>query len=108
MGVGRADPGGVAWLVLKLAGLLCPNLACSSLPAGPAPRFSQPLHEEIALHKRLRHKNIVRYLGSASQGGYLKIFMEEVPGGTCPSGMGTELEVWGLGMGWRTLRGNEP
>lgn len=91
----------VGWASLPKSGLFLS-------PRRPAPRFSQPLHEEIALHKRLRHKNIVRYLGSASQGGYLKIFMEEVPGGTCPSGMGTELEVWGLGMGWRTLRGNEP
>lgn len=24
--------------------------------------------------------------------------MEEVPGGTCPAGMGMELEVWGVGM----------
>lgn len=42
----------------------------------------EALHHEMALLKELNHENIVRYFGSSSEGSFLNIFLEYVPGGS--------------------------
>ncbi|CCW61734.1 unnamed protein product [Phytomonas sp. EM1] len=42
----------------------------------------QLLEREINVMRKLRHPNIINYLGAAREGNCIKVFMEYVPGGT--------------------------
>ena len=54
--------------------------------------MAQALQREMNILRELRHENIVQYLGSNSEGNYLNIFLEYVPGGS----VATLLNVYGV------------
>ncbi|KAF7253073.1 hypothetical protein EG68_07570 [Paragonimus skrjabini miyazakii] len=60
------------------------KIAIKEIPADDSSQF-QEVVEEIRLHSRLAHPNIVCYLGAVLQDGHLKILMELVPGGSLTS-----------------------
>lgn len=45
----------------------------------------EKLQEEVSLLKSLKHKNIVKFIGTCLDGGVVNIFMEYVPGGSIAS-----------------------
>jgi len=45
----------------------------------------EKLQEEVSLLKSLKHKNIVKFMGTCLDGGVVNIFMEYVPGGSIAS-----------------------
>lgn len=59
-----------------------PLPSASSKMSDPQKSMVDALHHEMALLKELNHENIVRYYGSSSEGAFLNIFLEYVPGGS--------------------------